>query len=341
MIILSRSGFASALFLSSAALIRDDSTIFSIIPHTNSRRLKERAQYVRTEVANIIQRDDSTLAGSILRLAFHDATIRSNAANPWEDGADGSIQYEMDWPGNRGLSKPLKVVQSIYEAQPRFAEHDGDFILSFADVVALCGAAAVETANGPHIPIQLGRSDANVPDREYLTASIVGESDRSTISTSLPSPALDSLGLQMYFGRLGLTQEEWVALNGSHDMGRHITLTGMPKSCLKNLTRSCLEDAPISVPFVTPSETSTRSNDSKFIVDTLSNDYYKKLIKWYDRKVTLGEVAFIPTDVALVVDDKLRRTVQQFARSEGKFFRSFVTGYQKLVESTATTTSRY
>lgn len=33
--------------------------------------------------------------------------------------------------------------------------------------------------------------------------------------------------------------------------------------------------------------------------DRLSNTYFKKLLKWYDRKVELGEVAFIPTDVDL------------------------------------------
>jgi L-ascorbate peroxidase len=57
--------------------------------------------------------------------------------------------------------------------------------------------------------------------------------------------------------------------------------------------------------------------------------------------VELGEVAFIPTDVALVVDAGLRRHVQRFAQDQDKYFEVFTRAYQKLVDSTATTIGRY
>jgi len=88
-----------------------------------------------------------------------------------------------------------------------------------------------------------------------------------------------------------------VALMRSHDLGRHVTLRDMPKACRRNLTRTCLEDAPVLLPFVTRDP------------DTISNVYFQTLIRWNDRKVEVGEALFIPTDVALVVNDGLRKYV--------------------------------
>jgi L-ascorbate peroxidase len=57
--------------------------------------------------------------------------------------------------------------------------------------------------------------------------------------------------------------------------------------------------------------------------------------------VELGDVAFIPTDVDLVVDAGLRRHVRRFANDEAYFRKVFVRAYQKLVETTARTSIRY
>merc|ERR1711976_491784 len=116
--------------------------------------------------------------------------------------------------------------------------------------------------------------------------------------------------------------EEMVALMGAHDLGRHVTLLNMPKECLKNLTRECLEDAPTLLPFIS-------SNP-----DTFSNLYYKTLLRWNNREVEYGEASFIPTDVALVVDDGLKVYVEKFASDETYFFQVFKVAYQKLVDST-------
>jgi len=256
------------------------------------------ARTVREGIASLV-REDPTVAGPILRLAFHDAATREDRrpyAPPtkgtrkvptrhFTGGANGSIQYELDWSENRGLSRPLRAVEVVHE----MVSVTGG--LSFADTVALSGAAAVEAAGGPRIPIRLGRQDAAGPDPRERRRPIRASTDRSLVSTTLPSAGLDSDGLRLYFGALGLTEEEFVALCGAHDLGRHVTLLGMDKACLKNLTRECLEGAPNLMPFVSESP------------DTLSNLYFRKLLRWYDRSVELGEVAFIPTDVDLVVDE--------------------------------------
>jgi hypothetical protein len=361
MILMNRSTFCNALLVTTTSFLSTTST-------GDEEELKYAAQLVRNEVSESIKHDP-TLAGSVLRLAFHDAVVRSKTSNPNIGGADGkkmllcpkirqtkykrqclsqkliiliiiiittligSIRYELDWSENRGLTKPLKEIEKIYELQHEYCKictnPNECKCLSFADVLALAGAAAVEAAQGPKIPIKLGRTDKNVADERFLDQIIESESDRSSIKYSLPSAALDSLGLRNYFNRLDLTEEEMVALMGAHDLGRHVTLTGMPKECLRNLTRTCLEEAPTMTPFV--------SKDP----DTFSNSYYDTLLRWYDRKIEYGEALFIPTDVALVVDEGLKKYAIKFSKDERKFFHTFTIAYQKLVESTATTSLRY
>ena len=147
--------------------------------------------------------------------------------------------------------------------------------------------------------------------------------------SDVASPALDSDGLRLYFRRLGLSDPEFVALSGAYGLGRHVSLFGMSKPCLKKLTRSCLEDAPVALPFVASG------------ADMFDNSYFQYLLRWYDRDVEVGDVAFIPTDVALAVDGGLRRHVRRFAADKDSYFRTFTRAYQKLVDTTATTIDRY
>ena len=100
--------------------------------------LKMSSSLVRKATARYLKYDP-TLAGPLLRLAFHDATTREKLDDKtFSGGANGSIRYEGDWQENRGISRPLKVVENIYS--------DVGECLSFADCISLCGAQAVESA---------------------------------------------------------------------------------------------------------------------------------------------------------------------------------------------------
>lgn len=261
-------------------------------------------------------------AGPLIRLAFHDAATLQHKST---SGSNGSIQYELDWSENRGLSQPLQVLVETIK------QNKSNDMLSLADVIALAGAQAVETAGGPHIPIRLGRVDATHADAQYLVKRMTGANtmDGSTVTHTLPSSGLNSVGLRQYFSRLGLSEKEFVALSGIHGLGRHVSLLGMSKDCLRNLTRTCLEEAPVLLPFTSSS------------VDRFSNAYFEYLLKWYNREIQLGQAAFLPTDVALVVDPGLRRRVKQFAKNEQLYKQTFVRAYQKLVEPTSQTRERY
>lgn len=277
----------------------------------------------RDDVQAIVKNDPS-LAGPLIRLAFHDATTwEVNKPFGGTGGPNGSIQYELDRSENRGIAKPLQLVQNM-KSQSNSASS-----LSLADAIALAGAAAVEAIGGPPITIRMGRKDATEADPEFLRKSMRASTTRSIVRKTLPEAGLDSDGLRLYFGQLGFSEEEFVALCGCHGLGRHVSLLGMPKECLRNLTRTCLEEAPVLLPFVSKS------------VDTFDNSYFQFLLKWNNNDIKMGDVAFIPTDVDLVVDLGLKRYVDRFAQDQDLYFRVYSRAFQKLVDRTATTRERY
>mmetsp|Transcript_15911 Transcript_15911/g.22663 ORF Transcript_15911/g.22663 Transcript_15911/m.22663 type:complete len:101 (+) Transcript_15911:59-361(+) len=70
--------------------------------HTTDQSLA--ANYVRSEVKKVIE-NDPTVAGSILRLAFHDAVVRSKASRPSVGGADGENSVKMHQRNNVGITQ--------------------------------------------------------------------------------------------------------------------------------------------------------------------------------------------------------------------------------------------
>ena len=269
-------------------------------------RRRNAAEQLRQAVFGAVS-DDATVAGALLRLAFHDAVRRADGQTR---GADGSIQYEIPDAENVRLGRPLALVMAM--------KPDG---LSVADAVAVAGAAAVEASGGPRIAIGLGRLDASAAAPATLSRPIQqpGDEARDVVKRTLPEPGLSTVGLRRYFRRVGLSDQELVALMGAHTLGRHNTLLNMTKACLRNLTRECLETAPVRAPF----EARTP--------DAFDNSYYSLLLAWDDRSLERGEANFIPTDVALVLDASFRRHVVAFARSEPLFRTTFARAYAKLV----------
>lgn len=240
------------------------------------------------------------LAGPLLRLAFHDAVRVDNG----QGGPNGSIRYELDEVANVGLGRPLQVVLDL-KGQ-----------MSLADAIAVAGAAAVEAAGGPSIPVRLGRADATSPD-PVRTSRSFGE-PRDAVTTTLPSPGLSTVGVRRFFHRLGMRDDEIVALMGAHTLGRHVSLLNMTKSCLRNLTRACLETAPVRLAFEpTP--------------DVFDNSYFVELLRWENRERSDRTSLFIPTDVTLLLDPKFRSFVVAFANDEQRFRRTFARAYTKLV----------
>ena len=103
---------------------------------------------------------DETNANPIfVRLAWHDAGTFDYHVRSWPKcgGANGSIRFEeeMSHGANAGLSKALKYLEPFKAKHP---------LLSYADVIQLAGATAIEHAGGPKIKMRYGRVDVETPE---------------------------------------------------------------------------------------------------------------------------------------------------------------------------------
>ncbi|XP_058781010.1 putative L-ascorbate peroxidase 6 isoform X1 [Vicia villosa] len=134
-------------------------------------------------------------AAGVLRLVFHDAGTFEIDDNT--GGMNGSIVYELERPENAGLKKSVKVLQKAK------TQIDAIHPVSWADVIAVAGAEAVEVCGGPTIQVSLGRQDSLGPDPEG----------------KLPEETLDASGLKRCFQKKGFSTQELVALSGAHTLG--------------------------------------------------------------------------------------------------------------------------
>jgi L-ascorbate peroxidase len=135
------------------------------------------------------------LAPRHLRLAFHDAGTYDVTTH--SGGAHGAIHLltELHRSENATMAPCVKILHS---AKERFPD------VSWADLVALGGAAAVELMDGPLIRIGLGRVDADIPAPEHR----------------LPTTSEGVVHLRAHFIRMGLTPRDLVALSGAHTVGQ-------------------------------------------------------------------------------------------------------------------------
>jgi L-ascorbate peroxidase len=130
-----------------------------------------------------------------LRLAFHDAGTFDVQTH--SGGAHGAIHLLDELARQENAGWCTACVDLLAEARGRYPR------LSWADLVALGGAAAVERCGGPVIPIGLGRVDAGEPAPEHR----------------LPASDEGAARLQAHFTAMGLGPRELVALSGGHTLG--------------------------------------------------------------------------------------------------------------------------
>ena len=111
--------------------------------------------------------------GLLVRLAFHDAGTHSGLPNATArfQGANGSIRFELGWDSNAGVFAVWPTVEAA--AKVLEAKYGPD-AFSYADLIALAGAAAVRKAGGPAYLVGLGRVDATHADERVGPATDPG-----------------------------------------------------------------------------------------------------------------------------------------------------------------------
>jgi L-ascorbate peroxidase len=130
-----------------------------------------------------------------LRLAFHDAGTYDERTHT--GGAHGTVRLpeELRRADNTGWGQAC--MELLAEAKARYPT------VSWADLVALGGAAAAQKCGGPVIQIGLGRTDATVAAPPHR----------------LPGGYEGAGLLKALFARMGLGARELVALSGAHTLG--------------------------------------------------------------------------------------------------------------------------
>lgn len=148
---------------------------------------------LRQDVRNACGRDLSLLV-PLLQLSIADAL--SYTASPRGGGIDGSILFEMDRASSAGLERAAATVRQVHKEMQRTNE------ISYADVTAFAGAAAIEAIGGPRINVQIGRDDVKAAEPEGA---------RAGFSWGAPTLA----GWRALGKDAGLTSRELVALVGA------------------------------------------------------------------------------------------------------------------------------
>jgi L-ascorbate peroxidase len=134
-------------------------------------------------------------APSHLRLAFHDAgthDVRTRVG-----GANGSIRLieELRRADNAGWAQPcIELLAEVKRTCPD---------VSWADLIAIGGAAGVQKCGGPVIEVGLGRVDHDQPSTAHM----------------LPGGYEGARLLRKMFTRMGLHARDLVALTGAHTLG--------------------------------------------------------------------------------------------------------------------------
>jgi L-ascorbate peroxidase len=158
----------------------------------------------------------------LVRLAWHDSgTFDVNIKEEWPaaGGAIASIRLdpEITHGANNGLINAIKLLEPVKEAFPD---------VSYADIFQMASARSIETAGGPKIGVKYGRVDStgkeqcspegNLPDGEAGEDGNYGGTG-GTASTEDTKPEGH---LRKVFYRMGLNDEQIVALSGAHTFGK-------------------------------------------------------------------------------------------------------------------------
>lgn len=133
-----------------------------------------------------------------LRMVFHDAASYDPDAHT--GGALGAIRFPEELARSENASF-VGAVECMREAKTRFPG------VSWADIVAVAGAVAVEMCGGPKIEVGMGRVEAEGPLPPYR----------------LPTEDTDVSVIKHEFLRRGFEAKDLVALSGAHTIGGRVT----------------------------------------------------------------------------------------------------------------------
>jgi L-ascorbate peroxidase len=134
-------------------------------------------------------------APAFVRLAFHDAGTYDQSTG--SGGAHGTVRLLEQLHRSENTGWGAACLELLADVKEHFAS------VSWADLIALGGAVAVQKSGGPVMHVGLGRTDGTEP---APTGRLPGGYEGAAL-------------LKSTFARMGLGTRDLVALSGAHTLG--------------------------------------------------------------------------------------------------------------------------
>ncbi|GFR44571.1 hypothetical protein Agub_g5845 [Astrephomene gubernaculifera] len=279
----------------------------------------------------------------MVRLAWHDSGTYNKEIAEWpaRGGANASIRFkpEIDHGANSGLSVALTLLEPIKKKYPD---------VSYADLIQMASAVAIEAAGGPQIPLRYGRRDATGPEQCSPEGNLPGAAH--PFPDGSPSPAAH---LRAVFGRMGLTDRDIVALSGAHTLGRarpdrsgfgkeqtRYTAVGPgPSTASPRCAHSakprgffgfsgCAAASGPPLRPVTPRPTGQTGQSWTVNWLEFDNSFFREVQK----AKRDAELLVLPTDACLFEDEGFRPYAEQYAADQAAFFADYSESHRRLSE---------
>jgi L-ascorbate peroxidase len=289
---------------------------------------KERLAEAQTMIDAIIT--EKCCGPILVRLGWHDSgTFDKNVTGAWPagGGAIGSIRFdpEITHGANAGLSIALAILQCVKDKFPD---------MSYADIFQMASARAIALAGGPAIDMKYGRVDAtgpemcskegNLPDGNPAPNGKYG-GPGGTASTECTTPEGH---LRKVFHRMGLNDEDIVALSGAHTFGRAYkdrSGTGAEKTKFTDGSKQSLVDG---------SDANYKPGGSSWTPNFLvfDNSYFQITEEAQKGCPKDPELLCLSTDKVIFVDADFKSFAEKFRDSQDDFFESYAKAHKKLSE---------
>ncbi|KMT06162.1 hypothetical protein BVRB_7g163310 [Beta vulgaris subsp. vulgaris] len=244
---------------------------------------------------------DKTIAASLIRLHFHDCSVR---------GCDASIL--LDHPGserNANASKTLRGFELIDEIKLAL-ENTCPKVVSCADILTAAARDATLVVKGPFWANEYGRKDGKI--------SIAQEVDK------VPTGQEDVTSLIEFYQSKGLSLLDLVVLSGAHTIGR--SSCAALHSRIYNYHGTGKADSSIAPSYLNYLRRKCKNETQYADLDaetpyTFDNEYYINLEK---------NMGLLYTDQSLYSDHRTSEYVATFANDPDTFFQMFSSSMVKL-----------
>ncbi|PAN30970.1 hypothetical protein PAHAL_5G382500 [Panicum hallii] len=258
-------------------------------------------------------KNNSGIAAGLIRLHFHDCFVR---------GCDGSVL--IDTTANNTAEKdavpnnPSLRGFEVIDAAKKAIEARCPRTVSCADIVAFAARDSVALAgNNLTYKVPAGRRDGRI-------------STAADASNNLPSPLSNATELVGNFTRKGLTAEDMVVLSGAHTVGRSHCSSFTNR--LYGFSNASDVDPTISSAYAFLLRSICPSNSSQFVPNTTTDmDLMTPAV--LDNKYYLGlanNLGLFTSDQALLTNATLKKSVDEFVKSESRWKNKFVKAMVKM-----------